>query len=80
MTSTLGGSDRSGLEVAERSEGGSRVPILMLTARDSASDRVEGLDAGPTTWSSPSPTDELLGSTAGARRASAFLLMLLPRR
>ena len=39
--------DRSGFEVARqlRKEGRS-VPILMLTARDSISDRVEGLDAG----------------------------------
>ncbi len=39
--------DVSGLEVARRLRSrGSRVPILMLTARDAVSDRVSGLDAG----------------------------------
>jgi DNA-binding response OmpR family regulator len=39
--------DRSGFEVARALRKlGSQVPILMLTARDSVSDRVEGLDAG----------------------------------
>ena len=39
--------DRSGFEVARSLRKlGSQVPILMLTARDSVSDRVEGLDAG----------------------------------
>jgi two-component system OmpR family response regulator len=39
--------DRSGFDVARTlRKQGSQVPILMLTARDSISDRVEGLDAG----------------------------------
>ena len=39
--------DRSGFDVARTlRKQGSTVPILMLTARDSVSDRVEGLDAG----------------------------------
>ena len=39
--------DRSGFDVARTlRKGGSQVPILMLTARDSVNDRVEGLDAG----------------------------------
>ena len=39
--------DRSGFEVARAlRKKGSSVPILMLTARDSVNDRVEGLDAG----------------------------------
>ena len=39
--------DRSGFDVARTlRKKGSQVPILMLTARDSVSDRVEGLDAG----------------------------------
>ncbi|MGZ6269274.1 MAG: response regulator transcription factor [Candidatus Limnocylindrales bacterium] len=39
--------DRSGFEVARQlRREGRLVPILMLTARDSVSDRVEGLDAG----------------------------------
>src|SRR5436189_2370678 len=36
-----------GLEVARRlREAGDRTPILMLTARDAISDRIDGLDAG----------------------------------
>src|SRR5258706_7200897 len=35
-----------GVEVCRRLRAGSDVPILMLTARDSISDRVSGLDAG----------------------------------
>lgn len=43
----IGLPDRSGLEVARQlRRNGSRVPILMLTARDSVDDRVRGLDAG----------------------------------
>jgi two-component system OmpR family response regulator len=39
--------DKSGFEVARTlRKKGSQVPILMLTARDSINDRVEGLDAG----------------------------------
>ncbi len=39
--------DRSGFDVARSlRRKGSQVPILMLTARDAVSDRVEGLDAG----------------------------------
>ncbi len=43
----IGLPDRSGFEVARRlRHDGHQVPILMLTARDAVSDRVEGLDAG----------------------------------
>ena len=39
--------DIDGLEVCRRLRaGGDRVPILMLTARDTVHDRIEGLDAG----------------------------------
>src|SRR3954469_1608028 len=39
--------DIDGLQVARRlRDGGSEVPILMLTARDTIGDRVSGLDAG----------------------------------
>jgi DNA-binding response OmpR family regulator len=38
---------RSGLEVLARMRrGGLRIPVLLLTARDSVDDRVRGLDAG----------------------------------
>ena len=43
----IGLPDITGLEVARRlRDGGSEVPILMLTARDTVGDRVTGLDAG----------------------------------
>src|ERR687887_2333111 len=43
----IGLPDLSGLEVARRLRAdGSRVPILILTARDAVRDRVNGLDAG----------------------------------
>jgi two-component system OmpR family response regulator len=43
----IGLPDMSGLEVARRlRRGGGAVPILMLTARDTVTDRVRGLDAG----------------------------------
>ena len=43
----IGLPDMSGLEVARKLRAaGSEVPILMLTARDTVSDRVSGLDAG----------------------------------
>src|SRR5437667_11075158 len=35
-----------GMEVARRLRGKGGIPILMLTARDTVEDRVEGLDAG----------------------------------
>src|SRR5919197_2432678 len=38
--------DRSGVEVARRLRAGSNVPIIMLTARRSESDKITGLDAG----------------------------------
>lgn len=43
----IGLPDITGLEVARQlRDGGSAVPILMLTARDTVGDRVTGLDAG----------------------------------
>ena len=53
---------RSGYEVArELRTRGSRVSILMLTARDAVSDRVEGLDAGADDYLvKPFAFDELL--------------------
>ena len=38
--------DLSGVEVARRLRAGSNVPIIMLTARRSESDKITGLDAG----------------------------------
>ena len=47
MVLDIGLPDIDGLEVCRllRREG-NRVPILMLTARDAVSDRIDGLDAG----------------------------------
>jgi two-component system response regulator MprA len=43
----VGMPDVDGLEVCRRLRAaGNRVPVLMLTARDAISDRIEGLDAG----------------------------------
>jgi len=43
----IGLPDIDGLEVCRRLRGsGSRVPVLMLTARDAVADRIDGLDAG----------------------------------
>jgi two-component system response regulator MprA len=47
MVLDVGMPDVDGLEVCRRVRGsGDRVPILMLTARDAVSDRIDGLDAG----------------------------------
>ena len=43
----LGLPDMDGLDVCRRLRGaGNRVPVLVLTARDAVSDRIDGLDAG----------------------------------
>src|SRR3954462_14893791 len=43
----IGLPDIDGLEVCRRlRDSGNRVPVLMLTARDAVSDRIDGLDAG----------------------------------
>jgi two-component system response regulator MprA len=50
-----------GVEVCRRLRAGSDVPILMLTARDAISDRVDGLDAGADDYLvKPFAYDELL--------------------
>ena len=50
-----------GLEVCRRLQTGGHLPILMLTARDSVSDRVQGLDAGADDYMvKPFNLDELL--------------------
>lgn len=54
--------DLDGLEVCRRlRSNGDRVPVLMLTARDAVSDRVEGLDAGADDYLvKPFDLDELI--------------------
>lgn len=50
-----------GLEVCRRLRAGGSIPILMLTARDTVSDRVQGLDAGADDYMvKPFNLDELL--------------------
>ena len=50
-----------GLEVCRRLRLGGSIPIMMLTARDSVSDRVQGLDAGADDYMvKPFNLDELL--------------------
>lgn len=50
-----------GLEVCRRLRQGGRVPILMLTARETVNDRVQGLDAGADDYMvKPFKLDELL--------------------
>jgi two-component system response regulator MprA len=50
-----------GLEVCQRLRAAGNVPILMLTARDTVADRVEGLDAGADDYLvKPFEFDELL--------------------
>jgi len=47
MVLDLGLPDMDGLEVCRRLRGsGNRLPVLVLTARDTVSDRIDGLDAG----------------------------------
>jgi two-component system, OmpR family, response regulator MprA len=58
-----------GLEVCQRLRGGSNVPILMLTAKDTTQDRVQGLDAGADDYLvKPFELDELLARTRALLR------------
>ena len=61
-----------GLEVSRRlRRGGSRVPILMLTARDAVENRVEGLDAGADDYvTKPFALEELLARVRALLRRS----------
>ena len=64
-----------GLEVCRRLRQGGAVPILMLTARDTVNDRVQGLDAGADDYMvKPFNLDELLA------RIRALLRRTLPVR
>ena len=70
----IGLPDASGLAVARHlRESGSRVPIIMLTARDAVADRVAGLDAGADDYLvKPFAYEELAARLrALARRATA---------
>jgi DNA-binding response OmpR family regulator len=72
--------DGSGLDVVRRLRaGGDRTPILLLTALDETSDRIDGLDAGADDYlGKPFDLDELAAriraiARRGAGRASATL-------
>ncbi len=70
----IGMPDIDGLEVCRRLRRlGNRVPILMLTARDAVSDRIDGLDAGADDYLvKPFDVDELKARLrALLRRSSA---------
>src|SRR5919112_57384 len=63
----VGMPDIDGLEVCRRlRDGGNRVPVLMLTARDAVEDRIDGLDAGADDYL-PKPFD--LGELRARLRA-----------
>jgi len=72
----IGLPDISGLEVARRlRKSGSRVAILMLTARDAVSDRVAGLDAGADDYLvKPFAFPELAARLRALRRRTAGTL------
>lgn len=69
----LGLPGRSGLELlADWRAAGSRVPVLILTARDGWSDRVEGLRAGADDYlGKPFHTEELLARVHALLRRAA---------
>jgi len=79
-----------GLEVARRiRKAGDRTPVIMLTARDAVTDRVDGLEAGADDYlAKPFAIEELLarirallrraGSELGRRRLTFADLMLDP--
>lgn len=58
-----------GIEVARRLRTGGNVPIIILTARDSVSDKIAGLDAGADDYvTKPFQFDELLARVRAALR------------
>jgi len=61
-----------GIEVCRRLRAAGDVPIIMLTARDSVADKVEGLDAGADDYvTKPFAFDELLARVRSALRRKA---------
>lgn len=69
----LGLPGRDGLQVLRQLRGrGSRIPVLVATARDAVSDRIAGLDAGADDYLlKPFDTDELLARARALIRRSA---------
>ncbi len=61
-----------GVEVCRRLRAAGEVPVIMLTARDSVADKVEGLDAGADDYvTKPFAFDELLARVRAALRRRA---------
>lgn len=71
----LGLPDLSGVEVLRRLRGWSRLPVVVLSARDGSSDKVQALDLGADDYvTKPFSADELLARIrAAARRAGSDL-------
>jgi DNA-binding response OmpR family regulator len=62
----------NGMEVLRRIRRGSSVPVIMLTARDSVTDKVSGLDLGADDYvTKPFAIEELLARIRAALRKSA---------
>ena len=61
--------DLDGIEVCRRLRGGGDVPIIMVTARDAVTDKIQGLDAGADDYiTKPFVFDELLARVRAALR------------
>src|SRR5215471_11871085 len=71
----IGLPDMDGFEVCKRIRNGSRVPILMLTARDEEPDRVSGLELGADDYLTKpfSPRELIARVKAVLRRAEPWL-------
>jgi DNA-binding response OmpR family regulator len=71
----IGLPDMDGFEVCKRIRNGSRVPILMLTARDEEADRVSGLELGADDYLTKpfSPRELIARVKAVLRRAEPWL-------
>jgi len=73
MVLDLGLPDLSGVEVLRQLRGWSRLPVVVLSARDGSPDKVEALDLGADDYvTKPFGTDELLARIrSAARRAGS---------
>jgi two-component system KDP operon response regulator KdpE len=67
--------DMNGLEVCRRIREHSRVPVLMLTVKDSPADKVAALDMGADDYlTKPFQTDELLARLRALKRRAEYHL------
>ncbi|WP_270888420.1 response regulator [Pedococcus sp. 5OH_020] len=75
----LGLPDVDGVEVVQGLRGWTNVPIIILSARDSQWDKVDGLDAGADDYlTKPFGMDELLARVRAALRRSAEATAAVP--